>query len=415
MDKKKATDGEKILVIGATGYIGARLVPRLLSAGYRVRAVSRSLNKLQGCNWADHENAELVAADALDFAALSRASQGCDIAYYLVHSMNPQQKDFVDADRQAAKNMMQAAQASGLRRVVYLGGLGEQSDDLSRHLRSRAEVADILSSGEVPVTVLRAAMIVGSGSASFEILRYLVERLPFMITPRWVRTPSQPISVRNVLAYLIGCLEANETIGQTFDIGGPDIVTYQQLMDTYAEEAGLIKRLVLPVPFFTPRLSSYWIHLVTPVPSFIARPLAEGLRNPAVCKESSIRALIPQELLDCRTGIKLAISRLQHQQVESHWTDAGAVPPAEWFYAQDPDWAGGTAYEDKRSIVIEGTIDEIWQPIVRLGGSNGWYYGNWLWRFRGLVDRLIGGVGLVRGRRHISDLKTARRIKRFRL
>ena len=223
-----------------------------------------------------------------------------------------------DADRRAAKNMMRAAQAAGLKRIVYLGGLGEQSDDLSRHLRSRAEVSAILNSGRVPVTVFRAAMIVGSGSASFEILRYLVERLPFMITPRWVRTPSQPISVRNVLAYLIGCLEAKETIGQTFDIGGPDIITYQQLMDTYAEEAGLKKRLVVPVPFFTPRLSSYLIHLVTPVPAYIARPLAEGLRNPAVCKELSIRKYISQELLDCRTAIKLAISRLQHQQVESH-------------------------------------------------------------------------------------------------
>ncbi len=395
----------KILVIGATGYIGARLVPRLLSSGYQVRAVSRSLQKLQGCHWADHPNVELMAADVLDQAALTDACLGCRTAYYLVHSMNSQQRDFAEADRRGARNVVSAAQASGLKRIIYLGGLGEKSDDLSHHLRSRAEVSDILTSGLVPATVLRAAMIIGSGSASFEILRYLVERLPFMITPRWVRTPSQPIAVRNVLAYLIGCLEKDETVGQVLDIGGPEVITYQQLMDTYAEEAGLGKRLVIPIPYFTPRLSSYWIHLVTPVPAFIARPLAEGLRNPAVCKESRIRDLIPEELLDCRTAIKLAITRLQHQQVESHWTDAGAVPPAEWFYSQDPRWAGGTVYEDRRSIIVEASPDDLWLPIIRLGGDTGWYYGNWLWKLRGLLDRLVGGVGLSRGRRNISDLK----------
>ncbi len=395
----------RILVIGATGYIGARLVPRLLSAGYLVRAVSRSLEKLQGCHWATHKNVELMTVDVLDPVALAAACEGCQTAYYLVHSMNSQHRDFEEADRRCALNMATAAQRAGLTRIIYLGGLGDQGEELSRHLRSRAEVADILRSGAVPVTVLRAAMIIGSGSASFEILRYLVERLPFMITPRWVRTPSQPIAVRNVLAYLIGCLEKDETIGQVFDIGGPEVVTYQQLMDAYAAEAGLGRRFVVPVPYFTPRLSSYWIHLVTPVPAYIARPLAEGLRSPAVCRESRIKDLIPQELLDCRTAIKLAITCVQHQQVESHWTDAGAIPPAEWFYSEDPKWAGGTVYEDRRSLIVEGTADDLWQPLVRLGGNTGWYYGNWLWRWRGLMDRLIGGVGMIRGRRHISDLK----------
>jgi uncharacterized protein YbjT (DUF2867 family) len=398
-------ESRRIMVIGATGYIGARLVPRLLSAGYHVRAVSRSLEKLQGCHWANHQNVELVAADVLDPVSLTAACADCDTAYYFVHSMNSQQRDFADADRRGARNMVAAAEANGLKRIIYLGGLGEASDNLSHHLRSRAEVSDILSSGSVPVTVLRAAMIIGSGSASFEILRYLVDRLPLMLTPRWVRTPSQPIAVRNVLTYLIGCLEIDETIGQTFDIGGPAVVTYQQLMDAYAKEAGLGKRLVVPIPYFTPRLSSYWIHLVTPVPSYIARPLADGLRNPAVCNESRITDLIPQELLDCQTAIKLAITCVQHQQVESHWTDAGAIPPAEWFYSQDPRWAGGTVYGDKRSLVMEATADDLWLPIIRLGGATGWYYGNWLWKLRGLMDRMVGGVGLSRGRRHTTDLK----------
>lgn len=397
--------GRKILVVGATGYIGARLVPRLLDAGYRVKAVSRSLEKLEGCHWSRHPNVELSAVDVLDYEKLAETSRGSELAFYLVHSMNAQHKDFARADRQSAENMQRAAQESGLKRIIYLGGLGEQSDDLSKHLRSRSEVAEILRSGKVPVTVLRSAMIIGSGSASFEILRYLVDRLPFMITPRWVRTSSQPIAVRNVLAYLIACLENEETCGQVLDIGGPEVLTYQELMDLYAEEAGLGRRWVLAVPFFTPRLSSYWIHLVTPVPAYIARPLAEGLRNPAVCKESRITELIPQDLLDCRTAIKLAITRRQHQQVESHWTDAGEIPPAEWFYSQDPQWAGGTVYEDRRSLLVSARADELWQPIVRLGGDTGWYYGNWLWKLRGLMDRLLGGVGLARGRRHSSELK----------
>lgn len=399
------TEMPKIVVTGATGYIGARLVPRLLKAGYTVRAVSRSLQKLKGCSWADDPNVELVAADVLDLPSITAACNGCDIAYYLVHSMNSQQKDFAQADRSAAQNMVQAAQAAGLKRIIYLGGLAELAPELSKHLRSRAEVAEVLRSGSVPVTVLRAAMIIGSGSASFEILRYLVEHLPFMITPKWVRTPSQPIAVRNVLEYLIGCLMHEETSGQVFDIGGPEIISYQDLMDTYAEEAGLNKRLVIPVPFFTPRLSSYWIHLITPIPAYLARPLAAGLKNPAVCTENRIREIIPQALLSCRQAIKLALTCMQHQEVESHWTDAGLIPPAEWCSSNDPSWAGGTIYVDRRAVVVQGSADDIWQPLIRLGGRTGWYYGDWLWKLRGLLDRLIGGVGLNRGRRHVSEIK----------
>ena len=208
-----------------------------------------------------------------------------------------------------------------------------------------------------------------------------------------------------MLEYLICCLEHDDTIGQVFDIGGPDVLTYQTLMDIYAEEAGLGKRVVVPVPYFTPRLSSYWIHLVTPVPSYIARPLAEGLRNPAVCKDSRITEIFPLELLDCRTAIRLAIACIQHQQVESHWTDAGSIPPAEWCSSHDPTWAGGTVYVDRRSVIVDGTPEEVWQPLTRLGGATGWYYGNWLWKVRGLMDRIAGGVGLSRGRRHVSELK----------
>ncbi|PLX84025.1 MAG: DUF2867 domain-containing protein [Desulfuromonas sp.] len=398
-------ESRPILVAGATGYIGGRLAPRLLEAGYRVRAVVRTPSKLAGRPWADHPALEIVRGDLLDGGSMTSAAEGCWAAFYLVHSMNPKVADFAETDRRAARNMAEAAEACGLERIVYLSGLGEESDELSEHLLSRTEVARILGDGAVPVTVLRAAMIIGSGSASFEILRYLVDRLPVMVTPRWVDTPCQPIGIRNVLAYLIGCLECPETAGETFDIGQPEVVTYRQLMRIYAEEAGLHRRLILPVPVLTPRLSSYWIHLVTPVPSALARPLAEGLRNAVVCRDTRIRELVPQELLDCRQAIRLALERIRQHQVESSWLDAGLIPPAEWSIPDDPSWAGGTHYDDSRRIVFDAAPDELWRALVRIGGTTGWYYANWMWAVRGLFDRLMGGVGLGRGRRCPIDLR----------
>jgi uncharacterized protein YbjT (DUF2867 family) len=282
-----------VLVAGATGYIGGRLLPRLLEAGHRVRAVVRTPAKLGARPWSHHPALEVVRGDLLDRESIMAAARGCRVAYYLVHSMQRQVPDFADVDRRAALNMVDAAAAGGVERIIYLSGLGDEDQGLSRHLRSRTEVARILGEGPVPVTVFRAAMIIGSGSASFEILRYLVDRLPVMITPRWVSTPCQPIGVRNVLYYLVRCLDVSETTGKTFDIGQEEVLTYRRLMEVYAEEAGLPRRLIIPVPFLTPRLSSYWIHLVTPVPAALARPLAEGLSNPVVCRDFRIRDLIP--------------------------------------------------------------------------------------------------------------------------
>lgn len=398
-------DLRPILVTGATGYIGNRLIPRLLLAGYRVRAMARNPAKLQGRSWAQAPGVEFVVADIFDLASLRTAASGCRAAYYLVHSMDPQSGDFSTADRLGAENMVAAAAAAGLERIIYLGGLGEPGDALSPHLVSRGEVAQILSSGPVPVTVLRAAMIIGSGSASFEILRYLVDRLPVIITPKWVDTPCQPIGVRNVLYYLVGCLALPETAGETYDIGAPEILSYHQLMEMYAEEAGLPPRRIFRVPVLTPRLSSYWIHLVTPLPAALARPLAEGLRNPVICKDTRIRELIPQELFDCRTAIRLALERMRQQEVESSWMDAGALPPAEWSLPDDPGWAGGTLYEDGRVVELAATVEETWKAVLRIGGSTGWYYADWLWRLRGKMDRLMGGVGLERGRRDASRLQ----------
>ncbi len=393
-----------ILVTGATGYIGGRLVPKLLEEGYKVRAFTRSEKKLRSRVWANHPNVELYVGDVFDVESLKRACVGCSIVYYLVHSMLPGQKDFEQADRDAAENMKQAAQSQGVGRMVYLGGLGEDNPDLSKHLKSRAEVAKILSSGEVPVTIFRAAMIIGSGSASFEILRYLVDRLPLMVTPKWLETPSQPIAIRNVIEYLVCCLKHSETDGKTYDIGGSEVLTYRRLMELYAVEANLPKRLVIPVPVLTPRLSSYWIHLVTPVPASIARPLAEGLKNPVVCQNDDIKKIIKQEVLSPSESIRRALNKLDDNEIKSHWTDAGTMPPMESIYEGDPDWAGGTVFEDKREIVPHSDVEKAWKVIEGIGGKHGWYHANGLWIIRGFLDRMVGGVGLRRGRRDDDNL-----------
>ena len=395
-----------ILVTGATGYVGGRLIPALLDAGYRVRAMGRSLEKV-GCRpWAGHSRVELVQGDVLDLESLKQATSSCRAAYYLVHSMIAQKEKFVEADRRAAQNMVEAALAAGLERIIYLGGLAEVSQgSLSKHLKSRIEVADILQAGPVPTTDLRTPMILGSGSASFEILRYLVERLPAIITPRWVQSMNQPIAIRNVITYLIGCLEHDETIGQTYDIGGPDILSYRDLLDIYAEEAGLKKRLIIPVPVLTPTLSALWIHLISPVPTSIALPLTEGLTSDAVCTENRIQEIIPQRLLSCREAIRVAMDRIQQEQVDTCWMDAGDMLEPEWAHCGDAEWAGGTIMNCGYRARIKATVDEVWQPVSRIGGRTGWYFGNFLWRLRGIMDRLAGGVGLRRGRRHPTEIR----------
>lgn len=383
---------QRIAIAGATGYIGGRLAPRLLELGYALRCLVRTPAKLRDRTWAVHPNLEISQTDLGDPAAIAESLAGCHAAYYLVHSMTSAGADYAHRDRELAANFALAAQQAGLARIIYLGGLGETGSGLSEHLASRREVEAALASTGVPVTVLRAAMIIGSGSASFEILRYLVERLPVMITPKWVSTPCQPIAVRNVIGYLLDSLAEPQTTGRVFDIGGPEVLRYRQIMDIMAEELGLKRRWIIPVPILTPRLSSYWIHLVTPLSHDIAKPLAEGLKNPVVCREDEITRLIPERLLTVREAIQAALRKFTIHQVETSWQMAGPIPG-------DPDWAGGTVFRDTRQVTIQAPAQAAFRAVCRVGGGHGWYAADWLWQIRGFLDTLAGGPGLRRGRR----------------
>ncbi len=388
---------KRIAIAGSTGYIGGRLAPRLLEAGFALRCLVRSPRKLEGRDWTENPRVEVRTVDLSDTPALTRELTGCVAAFYLVHSMMSAGEAYASHDLKLAGAFARAAREAGVERIVYLGGLGETGAGLSEHLSSRREVEAALASSGVPVTVLRAAMIIGSGSASFEILRYLVHRLPVMITPKWVSTPCQPIAVENVLTYLVGVLSVPETTGGAFDIGGSDVLPYRDIMRIMADELGLPRRWIIPVPVLTPRLSSYWIHLVTPLSNRIARPLAEGLKNEVVCREDRITRLIPQRLMSVREAIHAALSQVEQQLVETNWSMAGPMPG-------DPDWSGGTVFRDVREIQVAAPAWAVFRAVSRLGGKRGWY-ADWLWKIRGWMDHFAGGPGLRRGRRDPNVLR----------
>jgi uncharacterized protein YbjT (DUF2867 family) len=392
-----------VLVTGATGYIGGRLVPRLLAEGHRVRAMTRDAGRLRDVPWVSQ--VEVVEADALDAASLTQALAGVDVAYYLVHSIGaPLAGDsgFEDVDRRAAECFATAARTAGVGRLVYLGGLVPEGQELSPHLRSRLEVGDVLLASGVPTAVLQAAVILGSGSASFEMLRYLTERLPAMITPRWVRTSIQPIAVRDVLRYLVGCATLPAHVSRRFDIGGPDVLSYVEMMQRYAAVAGLRRRIIVPVPVLSPRLSAHWVNVVTPVPAAIAKPLVRSLVNEVVCSEHDIAEWVPdppEGLLGFDEAVRLALQRVKEAAVETRWSSATWPGAPSDPLPTDPEWAGGSLYEDERSIRVAAPAPDLWRVVEGIGGVHGWYSLPLAWAARGLLDRLVGGVGLRRGRR----------------
>lgn len=394
------TESQQILVTGATGYIGGRLIPHLLEKGYSLCCMVRDPLRLQGRHW-EHA-VEIVAGDVLQPESLAPAMQGVRAAYYLVHSMAGG-SDFHQRDLIAASNFAAAAHAAGVERIIYLGGLAEASSSLSEHLRSRQQTGDSLRSAGVPVTEFRAGVIVGPGSLSFEMIRYLTERVPVMICPRWVYTKTQPIGIQEVLAYLTATLAVPESKGRIIEIGGAEVVTYGEMMMIYAKARGL-KRWMIPVPVLTPRLSSYWVNLVTPIPAVIARPLIEGLRNESIVHDPIALRLFPYiQPVGYRASVEQALAQLQASHVETVWSDAlstsqGAIPPVIFTTRE------GMILEKHQRVVSTSPANLYW-VFTRLGAKNGWLYMNWAWEIRGFFDKIIGGVGLRRGRRDPDELR----------
>ena len=383
-----------ILVSGATGYIGGRLVPALLQAGYTVRVLVRDARRLQGRPWLSQ--VQVVEGDVLQPETLLPALRGVAVAYYLVHSMAASQ-DFDRRDRQAAQNFAQVARQQGVQRIIYLGGLGDPQANLSHHLRSRQSTGEVLRQAGVPLTEFRAAIVVGSGSISFEMIRYLTERIPVMICPRWVYQRVQPIAINDVIAYLVAALNTPASADAVIEIGGADVLTYGEMLLGYARARGL-KRWLLPVPFLTPRLSSYWVHLVTPIPAALARPLIDGLRNEVIVRNPLAKQLFPEiQPLDYQSALALALAELDAQRIETSWSDALATSQGDMAPVSLTTHEGMII--ERRQRIVPASPAQTFRAFSRLGGETGWLYLNLLWQIRGAIDRLVGGVGLRRGRR----------------
>ncbi|MEO8563144.1 MAG: SDR family oxidoreductase [bacterium] len=397
MTRDGAPGARLLLVTGASGYVGGRLQRALAQRGERIRCLARRPEELRA---RVAPSIDVVGGDVLDAPSLARALTGVDTAFYLVHGMGSP-RDFRDEDRRGAETFARAARDAGVRRLVYLGGLGT-STDLSPHLASRHEVGEILRASGVPTIELRASIILGSGSLSFEMLRSLVERLPVLITPRWVRQLTQPIAIEDVIAYLVAAPDAPVDGSVVVEIGGPDRVSYLDLMREHAAQRGL-RRLIIGVPVLTPRLSSLWLGLVTPVYARVGRKLIDSLRNETVVTTTVARELFPTiRPRGMREALARARANEDHEFAETRWSDAmSSVGPAQ-------PWGGapsGSRLVDSRAMSVAASADALFGAVARIGGDVGWYYANWLWRLRGAVDLLVGGAGMRRGRRDRSTLR----------
>ncbi len=393
------------LITGASGYVGGRLVRALVDEKFDIRILVRDRNKVKGQPWASA--VEICEGSAENRSDLDRALAGIHTAYYLLHSINLG-PNFQEIEAEMARDFARAAEAAGVSQIVYLGGIANDVN-ISKHLASRARTGAELASTSVPVMELRAGIIIGSGSASFEMLRHLTHRLPIMTTPKWVMNKTHPIAIRDVLYYLKSAAILKEPVGKVFDIGGPEVLTYADMMQKFAKLSGLKKRWIIKVPVLTPGLSSLWIGLVTPVPTALARPLVGSLISEVVADPAkSIDALIPPPqggLTDVATAINLALSKITEHGVETRWSDASA-PTAPWQKAQgDPAWAGESVLSDRREAVTDVDIEKIWRQIEGIGGEHGWFGSDFLWWGRGVLDRFVGGVGLRRGRRDPDYLR----------
>ncbi len=391
----------RVLVLGASGYVGGRLVPELLDAGFEVRCAARDPARLGGRPWSDR--VEVTQADVGDASSMAVACQDVDVVVFLVHAMAAS-GDFAARERDGARTVRDAAATAGVQRIVYLGGLGREDDALSAHLRSRQAVGRELAQGPVPVVELRAGVVLGSGSTSFEMLRHLVEVLPVMVAPRWVDTRTQPIAIRDVLRYLVAAVDPQRVPPGVYEIGGADVLTYRQLLQTYARIAHLRRRLIVTVPVLTPRLSSLWIGLVTPLPTSVARPLVDSLVNEVVVHDDRIRQHVEFEPIGVDEAVRRALQRVRDLQVDSTWASAGAGDPA-GPRPEDPDWSGGALLGDVRRVATSATPERLFATLCAIGGTSGYHSPRLLWSIRGALDELVGGVGLRRGRRHPTELR----------
>jgi uncharacterized protein YbjT (DUF2867 family) len=385
-----------ILVTGATGYVGGRLLRRLEEGGRRVRCLVRRPERLRGRVGAA---TELAAGDVLEPSSLAPAMRDVETAYYLIHSMGST-GSFEEEDRVGAHAFARAARDSGVRRIIYLGGLGKSETGLSSHLRSRQEVGEILRASGVPLIEFRASIVIGSGSLSFEMIRALVERLPVMVTPRWVAVPAQPIAVTDLIDYLESAIDLAVEGSCVIPIGGADRVSYGQLMQEYARQRGL-KRTMIPVPVLTPRLSSLWLGLVTPLYARVGRKLVDSLRHPTIVEDDTARRLFPIRPLGVREAIATALRNEDREAAETRWSDALS---ASGLRSPRGGVRFGSRIVDSRTIRVAADCPRAFAPIRRIGGNTGYYSWNWIWRLRGFVDLLVGGVGVRRGRPHPDRL-----------